>query len=105
MNKEELEIAKKIAEIEGVELVEHKGGFLYKNRNGYMFVNGVTMEWYNPFDWSVLGPLSVKYEVSIQHTLSYVFITQGWHDVEVHFENKDEIPHAILKCIIKAKEK
>jgi hypothetical protein len=105
MNKEQLKIAKRIAEIEGIELTKHMGGVLYKNNQGCMLVNGMAMDWYNPFDWSVFGPLMVKYEVEIAYWLNAASVELNNGDTfTINFKDKSEIPTAILKCIIKSKE-
>jgi hypothetical protein len=116
MNKSELEIAKKISEIEGVYdticgAIEGQqaryDSFMTNGTNAISTPNVQSFESiYNPFDWSILGSLIKKYEVSIQHTIAYVFITQGWKDIEVSFDEDSGITleHAILECIIKSQE-
>jgi hypothetical protein len=59
---------------------------------------------YNPFDWQILGSLMVKYEVSIDRLCERVYITQGWSNIELFFTGEDEIPLAMLECIIKSQE-
>ena len=104
MNTKQLDIAKKIANITGVSIYEKGEHLLTPDDQGYMFHEGQTCDWYNPFEWGVLGELMDKYKVSIQQAQEYVFITQGWTDVEVSFgeDSGDSLKEAVLKCIIKA---
>ena len=97
MNKSELEIARKIAEIDGKSVINVQG-FLKET------VHDMLID-YNPFDWSILGPLIVEYFVCINTVFNYVFITTGIKRTEVHFDHKSELPKAILECIIKSQEK
>lgn len=116
MNKEELEAAKKIAEIEGYRAKikkfkssaypcgYHSHVYLYDRPNGDGFWNNE----YTPFDWEILGNLTFKYEVETSIVGGrYVRIwTHGCNSVKVEFEdNEQSYKLAILKCIIKSQEK
>ena len=110
MNKQELAITKKIAEIEGREWrTDKEAGVITVSTMNRWNEGGIKCcSWYeyNPFDWSILGPLMKKYEVSVQHAIEYVFITQGWKDIEVSFDGEEPLglERAILECIIKRQE-
>jgi hypothetical protein len=90
----DLSICKVIAELEGLNPVELIGccfvphGFRRSRK-------------YNPLDWSILGPLMVKYGITIDYHCGYVYMTQGWRG-EVHFESKEDIPRAVCECILKS---
>lgn len=102
MKPEEIEIAKKIAEIEGVELKVFKHS-LYGERWLYQPKGKIRQE-YNPFDWAILGPLMLKYGVLINYCSGSVYMSNPfeYRFFVVKFSCKDEIPLAILKCIIEA---
>ena len=117
MNKQELAIAKKIAEIEGVAVIINEA--IAKQQlayNNFMLnhctsaVSSPTVQSfesiYNPFDWSILGPLMLKYKIGIAHLFHEVLIPSfnGIEPVTVKFENESDIPRAILECIIKSQE-
>jgi hypothetical protein len=114
MTSEELEIAKKIAEIEGYkaaikkfksdayECGYHAHVYLYENPNG----RGFWCNTYNPFDWSILGPLMFKYEVDVSHYSGWASVASEYTDrtpiAQEYFGDLDGAPMAILKCIIKS---
>lgn len=108
MNKEQLAIARKIAEIEGVEYrVDTDAGVkTVSTLKRWVEGNKKCCTWteYNPFDWSILGPLMLKWEVSIDRPCERVYVTQGWKELEINFSGESEIPQAILECIIKSQE-
>ena len=99
MNKQELTIAKKIAEIECLDTK-------ICELDGVTFLAHIKPCWteYNPFDWSVLGLLMLKYVVSINSRDRFVEINTDKIECWVDFSAKEGIPHAILECIIKSKE-
>ena len=104
MTKSELEIAKQIADIECVKAVaifegtESLESLIYQNDDG-KYVG------YNPFEWSILGPLMVKYKVELDFYCMYVQIYNGSNNYPVvDFELQKDIPRAILECVIKANE-
>jgi hypothetical protein len=108
MNKEQLEIAKKIAEIEGITLFEKGEHLLTPDRNGYMSHNRITCDWYNPFDWSVCGKLLEKYWITVNISGSY-YCTQSafkgigtCEDDSLGYSN--HLPTAILQCVIAINE-
>ena len=84
-----LEINKKIAELEGLPFPEF-GNPDYHN-------------------WSLLGPLMVKYKVYIDHIHGACCM---WHSVSgdivmktsSKFKSESEIPRAICLCILKSKD-
>ena len=89
----DLELCKKIAEIEGVNLHEIMCG----DRNVLLFSENA--EFYNPFDWSLLGPMMIKYEVSVNFQRMTI-------ENEVHrfdFCDINDLPRAILEFIVVAK--
>ena len=115
MNKQELEIAKKIAGIEGVhdkiiEAIKNQ----QRNHNHFLAttstnsVSSPTVQSYesiyNPFDWSILGPLMLKYEVEpcYRYNEVAVWVESTW--IKESFTDKSDIPRAMLECIIKSRE-
>jgi len=95
MSKQELAIAKKIAEIEGVKSPTFRMPFdEYIGRH------------YNPFDWSILGPLMVKHEIEVDYVDSSAYIrsNESAYKCWALFSCKEEVPRAILECIIKSQE-
>ena len=105
MNEDELAIAKRITEIEGLIVTVKicKGDdeyWMQARKPGYY--NGD----YNPFNWSILGPLMVKHDIEISYFYNYVYINDGNDDdlYWEYFKNKSDIPRAILECIITSKE-
>ena len=96
----DLELCKNIAEIEGINTFENRGlhGFQLTRRDSY--------EQYNPFYWSLLGPLMVKYEVCIcrYYDMAYILSdeTDGEHKVKVSFSVNGDVGRAILECIVEA---
>ena len=97
----DLEIAKAIAELEGLSVTEHKGGILYPNNQGYMCVNGVTMEWYNPItDLALNCMLRDKYQVEVEYTLDIVFIHMASKTYRAKYKSKEDIPRAVCTCIL-----
>ena len=107
MNKVELEIAEKIAKIEGEWFTVSRDGVPHVLLEFAESPKHPLPTHYNPFNWSVLGPLMVKYEVAIDYINESVDIfeeTTGNYLCWELFEDESEIPAAILKCIIKSKE-
>jgi hypothetical protein len=105
MNKQDLEITMKIAEIEGLDFTDEcRADFLTGIKENYIKV--FNCQEYNPFDWSILGPLMVKYKVEIFYDEMTSQITEfGFNFIgNVPFNDESEIPRAILECIIKSKE-
>ena len=97
MSKQELAIAKKIAEIEGVKSPTFRMPFdEYIGRH------------YNPFDWSILGPLMIKYKVTVNLVGSYYCAQVAYNGVGTCENNSlgysPSLPCAILECIIKSQE-
>lgn len=108
MNKEELEIAKKIAEIEGLDLVDVVFGC--GTKKAFTFLDGRMDKMYDPFDWSILGPLMVKHKVHLDHIYKSTSTWSGTMEscgrvASIDFKSEQQIPRAILECIIKSKEK
>jgi len=103
MNKQELEIAKKIAGIDGVEVEQYNDKLMISVNLKYCFAEYTPKE-YNPFSWSILGPLMVKYEIEVDFVDSSVYIRSNEMSYKYWalFSCKEEIPSAILKCIIKS---
>lgn len=109
MNKEQLEIAKKIAEIDGVKV--HT--LSYINRlviETHADVGPDYIE-YDPLSWSILGPLMVKYHVTPDYSGNAMYIIDENTNESstgilsaAYFKDEDGIPQAILECIIKSKE-
>ena len=90
----DLELCKKIAEIEGVPIdcIDCIDG-------EWLGIHGkYDIEEYNPFDWSWLGPMMIKYEVSVNFQRMTI-------ENEVHrfdFCDNNELPRAILEFIVVA---
>lgn len=103
MNKQELEIAKKIAQIEF-----NSANYSIEMRSDCVVVRNLLRPEpyiYNPFDWPILGPLMVKYDVGV-HTESGLCVIEGVTGIySSEFGLKEDIPRAILECIIKSQEK
>ena len=100
--KEHVQIARRIAEIEGVCDTIDRDGMPYQ----IVELLGVIAPFeYNPFDWSILGPLMLKYDVCLIPSVNSGFtnVSIGVND-SIWCGEKEEIPLAILECIIKSKE-
>jgi len=107
-----LQVAKAIAELEGVEVEEVQ---YYGSAHGgedYPVLlrvrRGVHGERYDPLDWSILGSLMVKYEVEVDYIGMWTDIAyigaKGIvkHHEPIKFESKEDIPRAVCECILKA---
>jgi hypothetical protein len=105
MNKQELAIAKKIAEIEGVDVKFICGRLCEMHMDGN---EHLPCAYYNPFDWSILGPLMVKHKVIPDFNFNSAVVvnydTQLSFEVDAHDENEESMKQAILECIIKSQE-
>ncbi len=107
MNQQDLELAKKIAEIEGVDYD------IEASDSGIMFITHYYMgdpmcSEYNPFDWSILGPLMLKHGVSLIQNGNgdnHMFFMGSDNDIDICVTDKQEIPRTILECIVKSQEK
>ena len=93
----DLELCKKIAEIEGVPIdcIDCIDG-------EWLGIHGkYDIEEYNPFEWSLLGPLMVKYKVVVSYSFGYVSADYGIN--RYFYGEVSELPRAILECIVEAK--
>lgn len=114
--KTDLELCKKIAEIEGVDVVEDGGGLRTYIKVGATCVKTLC-ENYNPLtNKALLFDLMVKYNVCIDR--GFAGIEQGlaeiWpKDIDTcsligtycaEFKSNEGIPRAILECIVKAND-
>ena len=114
MNKQELAIAKKIAEIESVELTKQISTVPETGEEVEWYsVSDVSSlaeyeELYDPFNWSILGPLMVKYKVIPDFNFNSAVVvnydTQLSFEVYSHDESEESMKQAILECIIKSQE-
>jgi len=109
-----LDICKKIAAIEGVDIIlpGERCGNGYDNEVIYQATERseagvwVRNKEYNPLtNKALLFDLMVKYDIYIDHHVGYCFVTGNGEDgeftrCEIKFENKQEIPHAVLLAII-----
>jgi len=100
MTEQELEIAKKIAEID----FSADDGYSVSAKYGAIWVsNSYTcgQNEYNPFSWSILGPLMVKYGVSLlKEDWYYKVVPEGMaFSIDCLPKNLEQ---AILECIIKS---
>ena len=99
----DLEICKKLAELEGIDFSSSRLGVLQYFKVGDM---GKETKKYNPItDWSILGPLMVKYKVEVDYTCMDVSIYLKDYTVPVSvrtFDNEEGIPEAICLCILEA---
>ena len=81
-----LELNKMIAELEGLPFPEF-GDPNYHN-------------------WNLLGPLMVKYKVSVFYPVNVISISSEFSGkpptARVDFESESEIPRAIIMCILKS---
>ena len=92
----DLELCKKIAEIEGVPIdcIDCIDG-------EWLGIHGkYDIEEYNPFEWSLLGPLMVKYKVVVSYSFGYVSADYGIN--RYFYGEVSELPRAILECIVEA---
>ena len=90
----DLELCKKIAEIEGVPIdcIDCIDG-------EWLGIHGkYDIEEYNPFEWSLLGPLMVKYKVVVSYSFGYVSADYGIN--RYFYGETSELPRAILECIV-----
>ena len=96
----DLELCKKIAEIELKPLNEDM------KEAGCAELEYIAPKNYNPFEWSLLGPLMVKHEVCIcrYYDMAYILSdeTDGEHKVKVSFSVNGDVGRAILECIVEA---
>jgi len=108
MNKQELEIAKKIAEIEGHWFTVSRDNIPYILTDFIESPNHPLPTYYNPFDWSILGPLMIKYKVTVNLVGSYYCAQVAYNGVGTCENNSlgysPSLPCAILECIIKSQE-
>jgi hypothetical protein len=105
MNKVELEIAKRIAEIEGYDFTFSRGCVPYVLKEYMESPEHPLPTYYNPFDWAILGPLMIKYSVGHDAFFSEIYsISNSGAYTEIKYGSNEEIPRAILECIIKSKE-
>ena len=102
----DLELCKKIAEIELKPLNEDM------KESGCVESEYTAPKNYNPFEWSLLGPLMVKHEVDTEFfngansgctricktKEQSISVVIG----ESYFDDKTGLPRAILECIVEA---
>ena len=101
-----LELCRKIAEI------ELKALNLDHENEGCAEPTYTAPKEYNPFDWSLLGPLMVKYKVDIDHDMEKAGgEVHAWGRGHMgtltilgccEFDSDEELPQAILECIIES---
>jgi len=110
MTEQELGIAKKIAEIEGFNAsIIHKMGdplldFAVHIESPSDFREPkVWFKEYNPFCWSILGRLMVKYGVSLLKEGGYYKVVPEGMAFSIDCLPKN-LEQAILECIIKSQE-
>lgn len=96
----ELELNKMIAELEGV-----------KTHLSLLadceLINTISYGVYDPVkDWRLLGPLMVKYKVSVFYPVKVISIASEFSGkppaARVDYKDKSEIPRAIIMCILKS---
>lgn len=56
----------------------------------------------SPAGKALLFDLMVKYDVDINHGFEYVLIHSDGKHVHVKYSGKDNLPRAILECIVEA---
>jgi hypothetical protein len=101
----DLEIAKRIAEIEGIEVFKEGNHLLTPDDQGYFVRNNKTCGYYNPFRWATLGPLMLKHNITPSMRNLIVSTRSSTGRISIfRVKTKEEIPRAILECIIKSKE-
>lgn len=85
-----LTLAKAIADLGGISLIEHpyQNGFWTWDYDSMGCKETISL--YDPFDWSILGPLIVKYK----HILDLEDCFCGVKD--------EDIARTILECILEA---
>lgn len=97
---EKLKITERIAEIEKIK-IRLDNSFI-----GMVFIRTDSQEIYDPSEWSNLGPLMIKHGVSIHMQAGRVKKSSISGRISIiNFSNKEEIPRAILECIIKSQGK
>jgi len=108
---DDLTLCKKIAELEGVEVGESVmrfGDTTIPTGRGLIDDNFIE---YNPLtNWLLLGPLMLKYEIEVDYqSMRCVFLESKRYaddlDIKhvVDYDDVDQLPRAILECIIKSK--
>lgn len=104
-----LDLNKMIAELEGVHYMEtryEKDNFLaIVAENDFTGTPPEMIGKYDPLtDWSLLGPLMVKYKVEINYHAECCSIYDSLNMVAYTVTiEKSEIPRAIIICILKSK--
>lgn len=122
----QLELCKAFAKLEGVDWITHKEHILYKNDQGYMCVNGVTYDWYNPIsNLTLLAKAMFKYNVNIEHCTQFdcgpcgsgsydIPFVAVWiksltgdftHETPLNDCSDEAIATAVIECILKAEGK
>lgn len=101
----DLELCKKIAEIEGVEF-SVRGNSVVADNPAEAIKDKLT-DIYNPLtNKALLFDLLVKYDVCICRYNDYVYIESDYTDAEhkayESFSDEKDIPRAILECIVEA---
>lgn len=95
-----LEISKAIAELEGVKVYEDCGT-LYIMDSSYW----QPAPYMADSEPSINLGLRNKYEVSVNYPEKWVACGKGEAWTKVYFDSKDEVPEAVLICILKSEGK
>ena len=102
----DLELIKAFAELEGVDLITHRGEYYRLDLHGSLSINNVGYSKYNPItDLALNCAARDKYGVEIDYTkfTAYVDINGKWACVP--FKSKEDVPRAVIECILKSEGK
>lgn len=108
----QLEMCKAMAELEGAELdseASHDSAMFVT----HFFRGEAQHSEYNPItDLALNCMLRDKHEVAVEYinkatgtVRRYVVVNGEWRTVSVNFDRKQDIPHAVIECILKSKGK
>ncbi len=102
----DVDMIEAFAELEGIKLTDHRGHWLHKNDQGGMFINGVTMKWYNPItDLALNCAARDKYEVEVYYDGKSISVQSNnkFNGADVTFSSIEDIPKTVIECILKSK--
>lgn len=102
----QLDMIKAMAELDGVGIGETQGKLWVKDEHGCFSWNRLGHKEYNPItDLALNCAARDKYEVEVEYWLDRVVIDGDTPSIStvVYFEQKSEIPRAIIECILKSK--
>jgi len=108
----ELDMIKSFAKLEGIEIVDEYCGklFIKDVDSGSVSIKGYSHSSYNPIDNLALNCAARdKYETDIEWYYESVSMQSEYTDrpneFVVRFSGKDELPKAVIECILKSEGK